>query len=88
MSRSSLRSRNFNKFLPGLSIILEAVSYVIYNDIIYVLGGEGLTATNRKIFYLSGPEYNIWDVLSVDLVLGSERVFTNPPVLTEELIFC
>ena len=45
-------------------------------------------SVNRKIFYLSGPDYNIWNVLSVDLELSSERVFINPPVLTEELISC
>ena len=73
---------------PDLPTALDLPQAFVHNDMIYVLAGEGLTATNHKIFYLSGPEYNIWDVLSVDLVWGSERFFTNPPVLTEELIFC
>ena len=71
-----------------LPIALDLPQAFVHNDIIYVLAGEGLTDTNRKIFYLSGPDYNIWNVLSVDLELSSERVFINPPVLTEELISC
>ena len=76
---------------PDLPIALSGLQAFVNDDVIYVLGGIGSSGINKQIFYLSGPDYNTWDVLSVELELGlglGFRVFTNPPVLTKELLFC
>merc|ERR1711915_51303 len=74
---------------PDLPIALEQPQALVHDDVIYVLGGYDSSVNNNKqIFYLSGPDYNTWNVLSVELEWTSSRVFINPPILTKELMFC
>ena len=73
---------------PDLPIALSGPQAFVHEDVIYVLGGDGSSGYNKQIFYLSGPDYNTWDVLSVALAWNSARVFTNPPFLTKEMMFC
>jgi len=72
---------------PDLPIALAGAQAVVHDDVIYVLGGDAGSHYSKQIFYLSGPDYNTWNVLSVELGNG-RRVFTNPPILTNELMFC
>ena len=74
---------------PDLPIALDEPQAFVHEDVIYVLGGTGSGGQiNKQIFYLSGPDYNTWDVLSVELEMNNHRTLLQPPVLAKELMFC
>merc|ERR1711915_987149 len=61
---------------PDLPIALNEPQAFVHDDVIYVLGGYDSSYNNNKqIFYLSGPDYNTWNVLPVELKLNRLRVF-------------
>jgi len=74
---------------PDLPIALNEPQAFVHDDVIYVLGGYVSSSNaNKQIFYLSGPDYNTWDILSIESEWNGSRVFINPPILTKELMFC
>merc|ERR1711915_2430 len=74
---------------PDLPIALNELQAFVHDDVIYVLGGYVSSSNaNKQIFYLSGPDYNTWDILSIESEWNGSRVFINPPILTKELMFC
>ena len=77
------------RFGPNLTIPLMSPQAVTYMNDIYVLAGLASSSIpNKKIFKLSGPKYDNWEQLPIEIDWNSERIFVSPPVVSNELLHC